>query len=109
MHNMLRVIFLLALATAFCTASACDKVKTMSAAGKYVSEKSPDHFRELKADGTFYEEDKNAWGGQTTGMTGTYQIEGNQITLKLEMGMAMRSTLSGNTMVDSDGERLVKK
>ena len=81
----------------------CAKAKQLSAAGTYVSEKIPNDYRELKSDGTFYLQQGPA------GMTGTYEIEGDQITFKLASGSAHRCKIEGNTIVDPDGERFTKK
>jgi len=104
MRAVPRIIVCLALAAGlFCTAG-CEKAKQMSVAGTYVSELNPKKYRELKADGTFFAQEEVA------SLTGTFEIEGSQITLKFTIGTAVRATLDGETMIDSrDGERWTKK
>ena len=67
--------------------------------GKYISEKNPKDYLELKSDGTFYIQE----GGM--GVTGKYEIEGDQITLKMDMGFASRGRIQGKTIIDKDGDR----
>lgn len=82
----------------------CDnKANQMSVSGRYVSEKSPERFRELKSDGTFFVQE-----GQVSA-TGTYKVSDKQITLTVSNGTAFRANLEGKAMIDLDGERYTKQ
>jgi len=83
--------------------SSCERAKQWSAAGKYVSEKNDKNYLELKADGTFFLQVRSR------GRAGKYEIDGDQITLKTDMGSASRGKIDGNTMIDPDGDRWTKK
>ena len=74
-----------------------------SAAGKYVSEKNPKNYLELKSDGTFFLQEGSL------GVTGKYEIEGSQITFKMDMGLASRGNIEGKTLIDKDGDRWTKQ
>jgi len=89
--------------------SGCEKIKQSSVAGTYVSEKNVKDYLELKADGTFFSQEQTGWGNQTRGMTGKYEIDAGQITLKLESGQAARGKIDGKTIVDNEGIRWTKK
>jgi hypothetical protein len=83
--------------------ASCDKIKKISISGKYLSEKNPLEYRELKSNGLFYVQ---VTGG---GFTGPYIIEGNQITFLFPNAITKISTLTGNTIVDNDdGLRFTK-
>lgn len=82
----------------------CDnKANQMSVAGRYVSEQSPERFRELKSDGTFFVQE-----GQVSA-TGNYKVSDKQITLTVSNGTAYRVNLDGKSMIDLDGERYTKQ
>lgn len=104
-RTCLRVgLCLLVLAAMILPVIACEKAKQMTVAGTYTSERNAKKYRELKSDGTFFAQEENAAG------TGTYEMAGDQITLKFQLGTAVRAKLEGNTMIDSqDGERWTKK
>ncbi len=75
-----------------------------SIVGKYFNEKHPNQYIELKPDLTFQMVEEDG-----TGATGTYEIEGDVILLKLQIGIVGRSKLQGNTLIDPDGDRWTKK
>jgi hypothetical protein len=81
----------------------CDKLSRMGISGTYVSEKNEKNFMELKTNGSFYVHENGM------GMAGSYEIDGDQITLKTDMGFASRGKVDGNTLIDDDGERWTKK
>jgi hypothetical protein len=105
MHTTVRTTAILViLAMLVFPIGACTKAKRMSAAGTYVSERNTAEYRELKSDGTCFLQ------GGDSAVTGTYEIEGNQVTIKGFLGITMRAKLEGNTMIDSqNGERWTKK
>lgn len=72
-------------------------------AGKYVSEKNSDDFLELKSDGTF-----TVIEGRS-GFTGKYEIDGDQIILKADIGLAQRGRIEGQTIIDNEGTRWTKQ
>lgn len=81
----------------------CSRLKQTSAAGKYVQEDNADNYLELKADGSvFVQQD-------SMGATGKYEIEGDQITIKWDTGMADRATIAGNTVTESNGTKWTKR
>lgn len=83
--------------------ASCDTSKKISISGKYLSEKNPLEYRELKSNGQFYVQ---VTGG---GFTGPFMIEGNQITFLFPNAITKISTLTGNTIVDNDdGQRFTK-
>jgi hypothetical protein len=67
-------------------------------AGKYVSEKYPDDYRLLTADGTF---EDSSFGVKRTG---TWALSGDKLQFKLPSGRTAEVTVSGDTLVDPDGE-----
>src|SRR6266436_3381452 len=71
--------------------------------GKYVSEKNPKNYVELKSDGTYFLQEGSM------GVTGKYEVEGGQITLKTDMGFASRGNIEGKTIIDKDGDRWTKQ
>lgn len=70
--------------------------------GIYVSQKNPTYYMDLKSDGTFFSKEMITTHGK-------YEIEGNVITLKFELGLASRGRIEGNVLIDPDGDRWVKK
>jgi hypothetical protein len=76
--------------------------KSTSLSGTYVSEKNDKYFLELKSDGTFFLKEQLTTYGK-------YEIEGNIITLKLEIGFASRGRIEGNVLIDKDGTRWIKR
>lgn len=70
--------------------------------GRYVHLASDQNVLELKADGTFTL--------QQAGMafTGSYTVDGTTFTLNAPTG-SDRGTIRGDTLIDSDGERWVKR
>jgi len=82
------------------------RLRLLAAVGRYVSESMPQHYRELKADGTFYDSGEGLTG--TYAVTGTYVVKGDQITFK-GSGWTVRSKISENRIVDPDGETFTVK
>lgn len=98
------MLFLLVLCGICLIGCACSGTAVCSVCGIYVNQENPSDFLELKADGTFYNEE----GG--IGFSGTWEIEGDTITLSLEgLPFATRVTVQGNTIIDPDGEVWVKQ
>lgn len=58
---------------------------------------------ELKSNGSFYIRENSM------GIAGSYEVDGDQITLKTEMGMASRGKIEGKVVVNDDGERWTKQ
>lgn len=86
--------------------AACERAKQTMASGTYVSQRNPNHTRELKSDGTVVD----MQGGR--GVEGTYEISGNEITFRVQIlgtTQIRKSRLEGNAIVDDDGERFVKR
>jgi hypothetical protein len=73
-------------------------------AGKYISDRVPNRYRELNSDGTFFE--KTAAG---VGVTGKYEIRNDEIRLTLAVGFTVACKFDGKTMIDPDGERWTKR
>jgi hypothetical protein len=73
-----------------------------SAPGKYVREKKPEDYIELKPDGTFHlHQDKKDYDGQ-------YGIEGSVLTVVFGKS-SDQAKMSGSTVIDSRGTRWVKE
>jgi hypothetical protein len=83
--------------------SGCSKDKRSAIAGRYVSEKNDKDYIELKTDGTFFIQEGSM------GQTGTYEIDGDQITFKIASGAAARGKIEGRTYINQAGERWTKK
>jgi hypothetical protein len=81
----------------------CARVKQASAAGKYVQENNANNYLELKADGSVFCQQGSM------GLIGKYEIEGDQMTIKWDTGMADRATIAGNTVTESDGAKWTKR
>jgi hypothetical protein len=73
------------------------------AVGKYFSDDNPGWYRELNADGTFYSKEGDI------GFSGTYRVDGEDITYSLGFGLALKARIEGNILIDEDGERWVKE
>lgn len=75
-----------------------------SAAGKYVREKKPQDYLELKPDGTFYlHEDKKDYNG-------SYEVNGSVLTLVIGKKGIVQAKLTGNVIIDpQDAKRWVKE
>jgi hypothetical protein len=66
--------------------------------GVYVSERHRPDYLEIKSNGSFYlKEKKNE-------VVGKYEIDATSLTLIFEGGKAARGRLSGDTLIDKDGE-----
>jgi len=78
-----------------------------SPVGKYASEKNPNDFVELRSDGTFFAKETHM--GKASQKTGKYRVEGKTITLELGTGDAARGTIDGNTLIDPDGDKWIRK
>jgi hypothetical protein len=74
-----------------------------SLTGKYFSQTNSGSYRELKSDKTFFVQ-----LAPGIAQHGTYEVEGETITFKTAMGTAIKATLQGNKIVDSDGETWIK-
>jgi len=74
-----------------------------SPTGKYVSQKNPSDYLELRDDGTFFL-NENSFEH-----TGKYRIDGKTVTMELRSGAPVRGTLDGKTFTDPDGDKWVKQ
>jgi hypothetical protein len=73
--------------------------------GKYINSENPNDYYELKADGTWYAQ---LPGGR--GASGTYEVTGKDVTLKMPNGLAAKVTIDGTTMSDPDrGKKVYQK
>ena len=97
--NSKNLFILIVILLVVCLLVGCSK----TVAGKYVNEKNPKDYLELKSDGTFFVQEGSM------GMAGKYEIEGNQITLKTDIGLATRGKIEGKTIIDKDGDRWTKQ
>lgn len=98
--QVLALTILIALATTMMVG--CSR-SSKSAAGTYVNKANSSEYLELKANGEFYLRELGM------GITGQYEIEGDTITLKFDMGLAARGRIRGKTIVDEDGKTWVKR
>ncbi|HSQ58548.1 MAG TPA: hypothetical protein VLM40_22700 [Gemmata sp.] len=101
-------LLLVALVVLGAAISGCSKDKQSpdkqsSIAGKYVSEKNDKDYIELKIDGTFFIQEGSM------GQTGTYEIDGDQVTFKVANGAAARGKMEGKTYINQSGERWTRK
>jgi heat shock protein HslJ len=80
-----------------------EEVQQSSVAGKYFSETHPEYYIELKSDRTF------VIPGNGRAMIGTYEVEGDQITLKAQMQRPAQFKLLGKTLIDPEGGRWTQK
>lgn len=74
--------------------------------GKYFETKGSGSYLELKSDGTFFL--SQAFSGRVFQNVGSYQLEGQQITLKLDMGMAARGMIEKDKISFEDGSVYVR-
>jgi hypothetical protein len=82
---------------------ACSKMAQLHVAGTYTHENNSEEFLELKSNGSYYLRESGM------GVVGKYEVDGNQITLKTDMGFASRGIFAGDTLVDEEGQRWTKK
>lgn len=70
---------------------------------KYVSEKNPKNYLELKSNGNFFmqEGDKE--------VEGKYEVEADQITLKIGPTFEVRGKIHGKTIIFKNGDRYTKQ
>lgn len=71
--------------------------------GTYVNKDNPSEYLELKREGTFYLKEMGI------GVTGKYEVKGDEITLFLPMGLAAKGEIKGNTIIDEEGKIWVKR
>lgn len=69
---------------------------TSRLAGRYLDEKDPEAYLELKSDGTLYLQTGPALGG--LGLTGNYSVNGTEISLTFSNGVALRGSVAGDTL-----------
>lgn len=104
MHILRATLVVMLMLAASLNLVSCNNAEQMSSvSGRYISEKSPERFRELKSDGTFLVQE-----GQV-GATGTYKVANKQITLMVTNGVTITSNLDGKSMIDRDGERYTRQ
>lgn len=82
---------------------ACSGSHVLQTPGVYVSFQSGGYL-ELRSDGGFFLDER----GTGSGISGTYMISNDILTLTLPSGTATRATLTGDTIIDKDGERWLK-
>jgi len=68
-----------------------------SVSGKYVDEKQPQNYFELKKDGAF-----SIHQGDVS-KSGKYVLDGNKITLTLDEGGSAQGKIDGKTFIDNGG------
>jgi len=90
------------IALAITTVVGCSR-SSKSVTGTYVNKANSSEHLELKANGEFYLRELGM------GITGKYEIEGDTITLKFDMGLAARGRIRGNTIIDEEGKTWVKR
>lgn len=93
-------VVLLVIFGVVCAFSGCSKTRI---AGKYISEKRSANYLELKSDGTLFLQEGR------TAVTGEYEVNGKEITMKFSVGLAAKGTIEGNTIIDKDGIRWTKE
>ena len=71
--------------------------------GKYVDEKRPQDYTELKSDGTFLIHQWNL------NASGKYSIDGKRLILTMSSGEVVEGKIEGNTITDNEGSRLTKR
>jgi uncharacterized caspase-like protein len=74
---------------------------SLSVYGKYLNAKNTVSYLEIKADGSFFLSE--VFSERVFQSTGKYEIDGKQITLKLEMGLATRGTVERDKISFEDG------
>ena len=76
--------------------------------GKYKDTKNSKGYLELKSDGTFFLSEVGYPSGRALQRVGKYEVEGNQITIKLEMGIAARGVVEKDKISFEDGSVYVR-
>ena len=71
--------------------------------GFYTNEKVPENTIELRGDGTFIVKERS----QT--FTGKYRVRGNQLVLVLDSGETATGSIESGTLIDPEGNRLVRR
>jgi hypothetical protein len=71
--------------------------------GIYTNEKKPENTTELRGDGTFIVKERS----QT--FTGKYRVQGKQIVLVLDSGETATGSIESGTLIDPEGDRLVRR
>jgi hypothetical protein len=71
--------------------------------GIYTNEKMPENTTELRSDGTFIVKERS----QT--FTGKYRVQGNQLELVLDSGETATGSIESGTLIDPEGNRLVRR
>ena len=71
--------------------------------GIYTNEKVPENTIELRGDGTFIVKERS----QT--FTGKYRVQGNQLVLVLASGETAKGSIENGTLIDPEGNRLVRR
>ena len=69
--------------------------------GKYIHEKSPSHYLELKPDGSYFLFEGSA------GVTGTYEVNGTEITI-LVGEASSRAKIQHDVITDSEGDQWIR-
>lgn len=72
-------------------------------AGKWVNPADAKDYYEFKSDGTWFSQNSSGRGA-----AGTYEVAGNEITMKLGNGMAGKATVKDNVMTTPDGKTYKK-
>lgn len=99
--TILKQLTIVVLAGCMLTVFGCNRGS--GSVGKYVSEKAPSDFTELRSDGTFFIQQ----GAQSA--SGKYVIEGKRLILTLPSGEVVEGTIEGNTIIDNTGVRATKQ
>ncbi|WP_287152758.1 hypothetical protein [Candidatus Solincola tengchongensis] len=71
-------------------------------AGRYVCREYPDYYLDLFEDQTFYCYEEGI------GASGRWRVDGNVITLMMDLGFAAQGTIAGDTIIDDDGWHWVR-
>ena len=96
-HRFIQLIILCCTLAMF----GCDRSTT--SVGKYVSDKNPQDYTELKNDGTFFIHQGNL------SASGKYSIEGKRLILVLSSGEIATGSIEGKTITDNEGSRSTKQ
>ena len=76
----------------------CGRGKEEAILGKYVSQKNPNEYMEIKKDGNLYMKE------EVGGYSGRWKIEGNEITFyDLPLGMVVKGKIKGKRIEDETG------
>jgi len=78
-------------------------VKPLQVTGRYVNAMSSEIYIDFKADGTF----NDKFGRRS--VTGKYVQEGNRVILTPTAGKVFEYTIDGNSIVSTDGGRLIRQ